>query len=109
MRRFKRVPLMLALCAAIGVASLALIASVAVAQTMGEYGMAVGHAATSSSSIPSMAPPPSGSQPSAGANPGGSTHNEEVETYDEPAASNANEDKDTSADESNGDDWTPVK
>ena len=109
MRRFKRVSLVLALCAAIGIASLALIASAAVAQTMGEYGMAVGHAAASSSSMPRIAPPPLPSQPSAGADPGGSTQTEDVKTYDEPGTSDANEDKDTSSDNSNGDDWTQVK
>lgn len=109
MRRFSRLAHILALAAAIGFASLALIASAVFAQTMGEYGMAVGHAATSSSSMPRIAPPPLPSQPSAGANPGGATHTEEVQTYDEPAASDANEDKDTSSDKSNGDNWTQVR
>ena len=68
MGRVKRVSLLLAQSATVGFASLALIASVAVAQTMGEYGTTVSHTATTSSAMPDIVSQPRTSQPSAGVN-----------------------------------------
>lgn len=109
MRRVKLITLLLANFALLCLVAWVLRASTADAQTMGEYGMAVGHAAGAGVSAPKIAPPPLPSQPSANSNPTGSTHTEEVRTYDEPEASDANRDKDAPSNESGGDDWVQTK
>ena|SRR5579859_4882182 len=109
MRRVKRISLLLASFALMSLVAWALAASLVAAQTMGEYGMAVGHAAGAGVSAPKVAPPPLPSQPSANDNPAGSTQADEVRTYDEPGASDANDDKDAPSNESGGDDWVQTK
>jgi hypothetical protein len=108
MRRVTRVSLLVAHSATVAIASLALIASVAVAQTMGEYGTTVSHTATTSSAMPDVASQPLTPQPSAGVNSSTQTE-EEVRTYDAPATSDTSEDKDPSLGKPSSDDWTQVK
>jgi hypothetical protein len=108
MRRARSVSLLLAQSATVAIASLALIASVAVAQTMGEYGTTVSHTATTSSAMPDIVSQPLTSQPSAAVN--SSTHTEEeVRTYDAPATGDTSEDKDPPSGKPSRDDWTQVK
>jgi hypothetical protein len=107
MRRVKQISLLVAL-PALAVTSLTLMASVSRAQTMGEYGGTVGHAATTTSAaMPEIGSQPQAPQPSGVSN--STQSEEEVRTYEEPAAINHREDENTSSENPNGDDWTQVK
>jgi len=107
MRRIKQISLLVAL-PALAVTSLTLTASVSRAQTMGEYGGTVGHVATTTSAaMPEIGSQPQAPQPSGVAS--STRSEEEVRTYEEPAAIKHREDEDTSVGSPNGDDWTQVK
>lgn len=114
MSSIERIRIALVLLAVFSFVSFALLARSANAQTMGEYGMAVGHAATSSGSMPRMSPPSSLPPPSAGRNPRGPSHTVTVRTYDEPEPHAANSDRNDTGDDSadsagSHDDWEQVK
>jgi hypothetical protein len=82
----------------------------AFAQTMGEYGLATGHAAASASQMPAIqaAAPSIGSSSSDG---GGPTHTAEIRGYDDPAPAQDSQSKDDDAHDSAGasQDWVQVK
>ena len=107
MRRVKQISLLVVL-SALTITSLMLTASVSRAQTMGEYGGTVGHAATTTSAaMPEIGSQPQAPQPSRVSN--STQSEEELRTYDEPATIKSREDDDTPAGNPNGDDWTQVK
>ena len=107
MRRVKQISLLVAQ-SALAITFLTLMASVSRAQTMGEYGGTVGHAATTTSAaMPEIGSQPQTPQPSGVSN--STQSDEEVRTYEEPATISHREDEDTSSESPNGDDWTQVK
>jgi hypothetical protein len=109
-KRFKAVSTSAAL-AAVAFVSIAVLAPQPVfAQTMGEYGMATGHAAASASQVPAIqAAAPSIESLNSGG--GGSTHTMEIRGYDAPSRANDRQDKDddTSDSGNSSQDWVQVK
>jgi hypothetical protein len=82
----------------------------AAAQTMGEYGGVTAHSAAAASSMPKIGAPDLGHQTnSAHSNPSGSSHTEEIRTYEMPSSARSSaDDKDKDTGNSRGD-WEQVK
>lgn len=98
----------LAMAAVVAIATLG--ARTAFSQTMGEYGMATGHAAASASQMPAIqAEPPSMGHSSS--DRAGSTHTEEIRSYEEPDSARDRRGKRDDSNDSNdpAQDWVQVK
>jgi hypothetical protein len=94
MRQPNRVQIIAASCALLAFATIAFTPISSRAQTMGEYGLATGHAAAAGSSMPSVGAPDISSEqnpPSAGGG-GGQSQTEEVQTYDAPRSQDSAQD-----------------
>lgn len=105
MRRPNRVTIITASCALFAFGTIAFTSISARAQTMGEYGLATGHAAAAGSSMPSIGAPDISSQPnpeSGGGGNGGQSQTEEIQTYDAPNQRDAAQDD---ADSDSSGDW----
>jgi hypothetical protein len=82
-----RATIIAASCALFAFGTIAFTSISAKAQTMGEYGLATGHAAASASSMPKIGAPDISAHPnpeSGGGGNGGQSQTEEVQTYDAP-------------------------
>lgn len=92
------------------VAVVALGSKTALAQTMGEYGMATGTAASGASRMPAIQPD-SPSFAASSSSQDGSTHTEEIRSYEEPAQAGHNLKKQDDSSDSNdvSQDWVQVK
>ena len=92
MRQPNRVQIIAASCALLAFATIAFTPISSRAQTMGEYGLATGHAAAAGSSMPSVGAPDISSEQNPPSGGGGQSQTEEVQTYDAPRAQDSAQD-----------------